>query len=256
MVDALTKKIPLMEIFGPTIQGEGCVLGQQTYFIRLGLCDYKCTKCDSMHAVDPTQVSDNAEWLTQAEILQKFLAQLPEGGTEWVTLSGGNPAIHDLTWLCERLVDMDFRIAIETQGTFCPDWLKYCEVVTVSPKGPGMGERFELSKFLAFLERAQEDGDLEESLSIKVVIFDDADIKFAHMIADTMQLTGISTDRLYLSQGNPFPPGSIEVPADLPMYLREKYLDTFDKLKADQTLSQCKWLPQWHVWLWSNRQGV
>ena len=66
------KKLPLMELFGPTIQGEGTVIGQQTYFLRFGLCDYKCRMCDSMHAVDPRLVKANATYLTQAEIFEQF----------------------------------------------------------------------------------------------------------------------------------------------------------------------------------------
>lgn len=260
MVDALTKKLPLMEVFGPTIQGEGRVIGQQTYFIRLGLCDYKCEMCDSMHAVDPTQVSANAEWLTQDEILTKFLKHVNSTphSTDWVTLSGGNPTIHDLTWLTEELVDRCFRIAIETQGTFCPEWLKYCEVVTCSPKGPGMGERFEPGKFQQFLFQAKphSGGDLEHSLNVKVVIFTDKDIEFADRIAKLMLSSGISRDKLYLSQGNPYPPGYPFQPTDLREYLRGEYLYTFEKLKNHPTLSACKFLPQFHVWLWGNKQGV
>ena len=43
----------ISEIFGPTIQGEGAVIGQPTVFracrwLRLSLFDW----CDSLHAVD------------------------------------------------------------------------------------------------------------------------------------------------------------------------------------------------------------
>ena len=40
-------KIPVMEIFGPTIQGEGMVIGQKTMFVRTAGCDYSCAWCDS-----------------------------------------------------------------------------------------------------------------------------------------------------------------------------------------------------------------
>ena len=33
-------KIPVIEIFGPTIQGEGMVVGQKTMFVRTAGCDY------------------------------------------------------------------------------------------------------------------------------------------------------------------------------------------------------------------------
>ena len=42
----------ISEIFGPTIQGEGAVIGQPTVFVRAGGCDYRCEWCDTLHAVD------------------------------------------------------------------------------------------------------------------------------------------------------------------------------------------------------------
>ncbi|PGD66807.1 7-carboxy-7-deazaguanine synthase QueE, partial [Bacillus toyonensis] len=36
-------KIPVLEIFGPTIQGEGMVIGQKTMLIRTAGCDYSCS---------------------------------------------------------------------------------------------------------------------------------------------------------------------------------------------------------------------
>ena len=42
----------IAEIFGPTIQGEGVLIGEPTVFIRAGGCDYRCSWCDSLHAVE------------------------------------------------------------------------------------------------------------------------------------------------------------------------------------------------------------
>lgn len=44
--------IRVSEIFGPTIQGEGVLIGQPTVFVRTGGCDYRCSWCDTLHAVD------------------------------------------------------------------------------------------------------------------------------------------------------------------------------------------------------------
>lgn len=43
----MAKAIPVLEIFGPTIQGEGMVIGQKTMFVRTAGCDYSCSWCDS-----------------------------------------------------------------------------------------------------------------------------------------------------------------------------------------------------------------
>ena len=45
-------QLRIAEIFGPTIQGEGALIGEPTVFVRTGGCDYRCTWCDSLHAVD------------------------------------------------------------------------------------------------------------------------------------------------------------------------------------------------------------
>ncbi|TIU92326.1 MAG: 7-carboxy-7-deazaguanine synthase QueE, partial [Mesorhizobium sp.] len=52
MTCALQPGIRVSEIFGPTIQGEGMLIGLPTVFVRTGGCDYRCSWCDSLHAVD------------------------------------------------------------------------------------------------------------------------------------------------------------------------------------------------------------
>ncbi len=269
MATKTDKKIPLVEKFGPTIQGEGATIGLQTYFLRFGLCDYECTMCDSMHAVDPKQVKANAQWLTQDEIANLFITILPNPtgeqrrtdtsvigipGAHWITFSGGNPCIHDLSKLVRTLKDWGYRITVETQGTFCPSWLFDVDIITVSPKGPGMGEKFELSKYEYFIRAFAG----RKAINTKVVIFNDQDLKFAEEIATIWSAAGYSMDGFYLSQGNPFPPGkSMPIGEQLHIDgLRDEYLRMFDKIKVNPILSHAKWLPQFHVWLWSNKQGV
>lgn len=254
------KKIPLVEKFGPTIQGEGATIGLQTYFLRFGLCDYECTMCDSMHAVDPLQVKANAQWLTQTEIANLFVdgvnaEQPPTIGTRWITLSGGNPCIHDLSQLIHKLKSWGYRFAVETQGTFCPAWLYDCDLITVSPKGSGMGEKFEINKYEHFISAM---ANSHKAVNTKVVIFNDEDITFAAEVAKIWFARGFHMDGFFLSQGNPFPPGKgAPVSDNLQLdILRDNYLSLFDKIKTHPILSHAKWLPQLHVWLWANKQGV
>ena len=83
--------IRISEIFGPTIQGEGALIGQPTVFVRCGGCDYRCTWCDTLHAVDSDYRHD---WppMTAAAIWRKVV-ELSGNRALMVALSGGNPAI-------------------------------------------------------------------------------------------------------------------------------------------------------------------
>jgi 7-carboxy-7-deazaguanine synthase len=252
-----TKKIPLVEVFGPTIQGEGVVIGQQTYFLRFGLCDYKCTRCDSMHAVDPHQVRANAKWLTQQEIANELEAIHLQGSTKWVTFTGGNPCIHDLGELVHTLRSSGWHINVETQGTAAPDWLTYVNLVTVSPKGPGMGEDCNLEVLDEFYASLVKNGCHRTT---KIVIFDQRDLEFARMVFERYQLW--QTGPAYLSLGNPWPPGLDLEGAWTPHHHIEamcaalgNYKRLFEDIQTDPILSKTKFLPQWHWFVWGNEKG-
>lgn len=255
----LAKKIPLMEMFGPTVQGEGAMIGQQTYFFRFGLCDYKCRMCDSMHAVDPKSVAEHAEWLTQEAIFQKWLEFYKPNTTRWITFSGGNPAIHNMTHLVDRLRKQGFMINVETQGTKFPDWLNQVDYITVSPKGPGMGEKFEPEVFQNFIRGIIARKMYPYRVCIKIVAFDQRDLEFASMVFEMLS-EAFDTDQFYLSLGNPYPPGTGEgdymSDADLSAELVSKYKVLLEDIQTHPVLSQVKFLPQYHVLLWGNKKEV
>lgn len=253
------KKIPLVEVFGPTIQGEGAVIGQQTYFLRFGLCDFECNMCDSMHAVDPKQVKENAQWLTQLEIYTALTTHRKEYTTKWVTFSGGNPCIHDLTDLVFLLKDADWKIAVETQGTFHPDWLHGCDIVTCSPKGPGMGEKCDLE----VLDEFMNDLHWKDGVNLKIVVFDQRDLEFARMLFERYVTVkcDILESQFYLSLGNAYPPGKEVAGEDNSgRTLRDRLITAYEVLLPqvmnDPVLHRVKFLPQWHVIVWDNKRGV
>src|SRR3954454_1831515 len=96
-----TRTFPVIEIFGPTIQGEGAEAGLPTHFVRLGGCDYRCSWCDTMYAVDPRTVRETAEQLSGEGIIERVRGLA--GHPEWVTISGGNPALHRIDALIDGL---------------------------------------------------------------------------------------------------------------------------------------------------------
>ncbi len=64
----MNKKIPLAEIFGPTLQGEGNRVGEKVYFIRFSGCDFRCSWCDSIYT---HIIKEDTEWNTVEELLAR-----------------------------------------------------------------------------------------------------------------------------------------------------------------------------------------
>lgn len=144
MTQVVERKLPIIEIFGPTLQGEGALIGSQTHFIRLGGCDYACTWCDTKEAVIPELVRQNATPMRVDDIICA-IADL-NGSPEWMTISGGNPLLFNLTDLVARLQSYGFKVAVETQGSIYKPWVGHVDLLTISPKAPssGMSEKTDL----------------------------------------------------------------------------------------------------------------
>ena len=250
------KKFPLIELFGPTIQGEGVMCGNVTHFIRFGVCDFKCTMCDSKNAVDPEQIKKNARYLPAADIISE-ISQLPQA--PWMTVTGGNPCVHNLTDVVDGIHALGMKVAIETQGTFKPAWIEKCDLITISPKGPGMGEIFNESLYEPWAEfietslymKKEQPSTFFPETCLKVVVFDEEDFEFAKMI---WSLTPNAP--LYLSLGNSWlpedqlPEGERHI--DL---LMKRYKNLAEKLYAAPVLNKAKCVPQLHTLVWSNDKG-
>lgn len=236
------KGLPVVEIFGPTLQGEGAQAGLKTNFIRFGYCDSKCVWCDSKHAVDPQQVKANAKWMTEEDIL---VAVSPKDAPDWITFSGGNPAMHDLGNLVDLLQLRGHKINVETQGTLSPEWLAKCDMVTVSPKPPSSKELTDIGKLQKVL-------DLVGSRAVlKVVVFDDIDYDWAKVIHKLFK-----TVPFYMSVGTSENGFKILPPRMAKIELLEKYTWLAEKVSSDPSLPDVAVLPQLHVLLWGDKLGV
>lgn len=252
------KKHSVVEIFGPTIQGEGAMLGEQTMFIRFGGCDFRCVKCDSLHAVLPEEVQKNSVLLTYLDIAQALMKA--PNAARWVTFSGGNPVMHNLDNLVDELHELGFKIAVETQGSLWQDWLLKCEHVTISPKGPGMGEDFNPNDFQRYVDKLSSLSRTlvrDQDWSVKVVIMSAIDMEFAKMILQTWPDL---RQRFYLSLGNPYPPqvngGAGFGEKELRPLLLDHYTQLVEDILQEPFLHDCKVTPQLHVLFWGNKQGV
>ena len=256
-----TRKVPVIEIFGPTIQGEGEMIGWRTMFVRFGGCDYRCKMCDSLHAVMPAAIKVNATRMNLTEIADKLLMEQVNTGVDWVTFSGGNPAMWELGDLVDELHLADMAVAVETQGTLWKPWLKNVDMLTVSPKAPGMGEKFEQDKFMNFMGEVQETG---VPLCVKVPIFNQLDIEFAVGIETILRDMSLNEGvTRYLSVGNSHPPTlnpdmTLKVSDDTMLVgaLLNDYAILLDQFLIDRRLSGWRFTPQLHVLLWGNKAGV
>ena len=73
------KPTPVLEIFGPTIQGEGMVIGRKTMFVRTGGCDYRCSWCDSAFTWDGSQKAvATGSYLGVDDFGNKIITRIPE----------------------------------------------------------------------------------------------------------------------------------------------------------------------------------
>lgn len=240
-----TRTFPVIEVFGPTIQGEGAEAGRPCYFVRLGGCDYRCSWCDTMYAVDPIQVRAAAEHLDVRQIAGR-VADLA-GRAEWVVISGGNPALHELGGLVDELHAQGLKVAVETQGSVWRDWLGRVDRLTVSPKPPssGMAGDAHEAQFDGFMRNAGS-GSGWAYVALKIVCFDDGDLDWAKGVARRWP-----GPELHLSAGTPVPP-----PADLAGAVGESFRRLCELVASDPELAHARVLPQLHVVAWGEERGV
>jgi 7-carboxy-7-deazaguanine synthase len=116
----MKERIRISEIFGPTIQGEGPLIGRPTVFVRTGGCDYRCSWCDTLYAVLP-EYHDEWVWMTAPRIIA-LVNELAGGNPVLVSVSGGNPALQPLHPLIALGRRKGHSFALETQGSVAQPW--------------------------------------------------------------------------------------------------------------------------------------
>lgn len=235
----MSDTIRISEIFGPTIQGEGALIGQPTVFVRTGGCDYRCSWCDTMYAVDSAFRKD---WKPMsAEGIFAEIKKLSNNKPLMVTLSGGNPAIQPLENLIKLGQNQGYTFALETQGSIAKDWFSDLDVLTLSPKPPSSGENTDWDALDACVNAAGENTEI----ALKIVVFDDADYSYAQKAASRYPDLP-----LYLQVGN----HQVEGKADEDE-LRTRLRWLAEKVAHDNWFDACV-LPQLHVMIWGNSRGV
>lgn len=118
-----TDRLPVMEIFY-SIQGEGFHSGKPSIFLRLGGCDVGCHWCDvkeSWNAHDHPSMS-----------IDEIVLRLSDFGSKTVIVTGGEPAMYELTALTEQLKKFKYQLHIETSGAY--ELTGQWDWITFSPK--------------------------------------------------------------------------------------------------------------------------
>ncbi len=237
------KRFPVVELFGPTIQGEGLLCGQRSHFLRLGGCPYRCNWCDSLHAVLPELIKKNAIRLTTDEIITGIQGLEP---SPWITLSGGDPVMHDLRDLVYEL-KRDYKIAVETEGALYSSWVEQCNLITVSPKPPssGMSGKLDheiLNRYYKLLEH-----DKFVKVVFKVVIFGEDDLEFAISKHELFPRVPF-----YLSVGTPVNTKGTTAVRRLILNQMEWL---FNRVLKEPSLADVTVLPQLHCLAWGHQKG-
>jgi len=234
------KLFKIVEIFGPTIQGEGYNIGELVSFVRFAGCDFNCKWCDTQYARDEKKFGK--EWKEMNK--QAIGDALGSLGCNSVVFSGGNPAIHELGELIIYLHSFNYFILVETQGSIFKDWFSEVDYLTLSPKPPSSGMKFNDDVFNRFINNP-----LITDREIKVVVGDEKDLEFLKMLCKSYP-----DEKFVVQTLNPAPgaPNSLH-------YLLKSYAKLIDTIKNDELLSQIKdlkVLPQLQVLLWGNMKGV
>lgn len=235
-------KIPVLEVFGPTIQGEGRVIGRKTMFVRTAGCDYRCSWCDSAFTWDGSAKED-IQLMTAKEIYAK-LREVGGDNFNHVTISGGNPAlIKGIQELVDLFETHHIQTALETQGSKFQPWMTQINDLTISPKPPSSKMKPNLDILDSVIKQC-----VPESLNLKVVIFEEDDFDFAKMIHHRYP-----TIPFYLQVGNPYLDDNVD---NHTAKLLQRYESLVDRVMTSSDMNNVYVLPQLHTLLWSNMKGV
>ncbi len=237
----------MLEIFGPTIQGEGMVIGQKTMFVRTAGCDYSCSWCDSAFTWDGTG-KDQIKQMNAEEIWDA-LKELGGDGFSFVTISGGNPALlRNLDEFINLLKGKGIKIGLETQGSRWQDWFYQIDELTISPKPPSSSMKTDFSVLDEIIDKLKTRNH-QNHVSLKVVVFDVADYEYAKSVH--LRYPEVP---FFLQTGN----DDLQTIDQKPLLAKliAQYEWLIDKVMKDHQLRDVKVLPQLHTYIWGNKRGV
>jgi 7-carboxy-7-deazaguanine synthase len=153
------ERLPVVEEFF-SLQGEGYHTGKAAYFIRLGGCDIGCSWCDSRFSWNP----DLHPLVETNTIIQRVI----ESGADSVVVTGGEPLMWNLDFLCNGLKNKKISTFVETSGAYPVsgvwDW------ICLSPKKnmPPVGHICEVADELKVIIQDKNDFEWAEKYRARV----------------------------------------------------------------------------------------
>ena len=151
--------LSLSEIFC-SLQGESTFVGLPCVFVRLAGCNLDCRYCDTGYA---RTVSDG-----EKVSIQEIVDRVSGYKVPLIELTGGEPLLQKETpKLVWHLLEMDYTVLLETNGSFDISLIdrRAHLIVDIKTPGSGMAESFKMAN-LAFLHPHHQ---------IKFVLVDEAD---------------------------------------------------------------------------------
>jgi 7-carboxy-7-deazaguanine synthase len=160
------------EIFS-SIQGESSRAGMPCTFVRLSGCNLRCAYCDSKYSYDEgTELS-----------VEEVFRKVEEAAIRLVEITGGEPLLQkdEMVRLVRRLLDSDYCVLIETNGTLPIGVIDRRAVVIMDLKAPGSG----MSKMNDYTNL----GHLKKTDEVKFVICDRDDYTWAKKVVQEYGLS-------------------------------------------------------------------
>lgn len=176
--------LPISEVFGPTIQGEGPYAGRGCSFIRFGGCNLGCWWCDSDYTWNGQKYDLRKEIVLRSN--EEILSRTPTSPI--CVLTGGEPLLYQgrdcFIELVQALVRRGQSVHFETNGTIPPreEILKMASAFVVSPKLPHA--RSQRGRISPALHPEWANVGPMESVYLKVVVESESDVEATIRLVD------------------------------------------------------------------------
>ena len=168
-----------------SLQGEGYNQGKEVIFLRFAKCNLACSWCD-------TDYHSGVE-MSISEIIQR----LEEYDCKSVLLTGGEPTIYNLLPLLNKLKNLSYWIAIESNGTNdLSGYRNLIDHITISPKQHYKPQPTDELRVVNTHLGINQLAHYETSFDAKYYFLSPLEKKGEMNIYNTMHLVGLANEKL------------------------------------------------------------